>query len=184
MWLVSFLSLLLFYSLFLMVFTKIKFGLLQVLIQCKKALRPRSDPSHSYTDSIYSTASVCIDRPALGFCWWEFFSKVQPVSLSTFLLYFWCLLYYFSLISSLHVWCIILYHVTTQKKQTFTFYFVKVQSQIRIKALAWLLVCRILIRIASVIFVVMCLIILQKYWGIRVFHSTLYHLSQPILQPQ
>jgi len=33
-----------------------------------QALRPRSDPSHSYNDFIYDTASFCNDRPASGFC--------------------------------------------------------------------------------------------------------------------
>jgi len=34
-----------------------------------QVLRPRSDPSHSYNDFIYDTASFRNDRPALGFCW-------------------------------------------------------------------------------------------------------------------
>ena len=31
-----------------------------------QTLRPRSDPSHSYNDFIYDTASFCNDRPATG----------------------------------------------------------------------------------------------------------------------
>jgi hypothetical protein len=59
-----------------------------------QALRPRNDPSHSYTDCIYDTASFCTDRAALRFCSWVLFQNISSLSFSMFLLLFGCLLFY------------------------------------------------------------------------------------------
>ena len=57
-----------------------------------QALKPRSDPSHSYSDFIYDAAPFCNDWPASGFCWEVLFQNISSLSFSTFLLLFGCLL--------------------------------------------------------------------------------------------
>lgn len=83
-----------------------------------QALRPRSDPSHSYNDFIYDTASFCNDRPTLGFSRQVQFQNIS----SLFLVYIYCYLdvcySISSLISSLHLWSIIFWCVTDHSEVT------------------------------------------------------------------
>ena len=165
-----------------MAFTKIKFQVLQIKIQHAK-------PSDQEVILLILTMTlfmillhfVMIGQPQDFID--RFFFKIFHHFL---LVYFYCYLDFCysisSLISSLHIWSIIFWCVTTQRKQISTFGFVKVLKPDLYKSIGIALFCRILIKIASVIFVAMCHIILQKYWVI--FYSTLYHLSQPILQPK